>query len=60
MSAVFTIANFLVSSTGCCGEFHVVFKHFEDLKNLVLNILKEKFRKLMISCLVGSFYIKAL
>ena len=34
----------------------VVFKHFEDLKDLiVLNILKEK---LVMSCLLGSFYLK--
>ena len=32
----------------------VVFKHFEDLKHLIiLNILKEKF---VMSCLLGSFY----
>ena len=34
----------------------VVFKHFEDLKYLIiLNILKEK---LVMSCLLGSFYLK--
>ena len=34
----------------------VVFKHFEDLKNLIiLNILKDK---LVISWLVESFYLK--
>ena len=34
----------------------VVFKHFEDLKELIiLNILKEK---LVMFYLVGSFYIK--
>ena len=34
----------------------VVFKYFEDLKDLiVLNILKEK---LVMSCLLGSFYFK--
>ena len=34
----------------------VVFKNFEDLKYLiVLNILKEK---LVISCFLGSFYLK--
>ena len=33
-----------------------VFKHFEDLKDLIiLNILKEK---LVMSCLLDSFYIK--
>ena len=35
-----------------------VFKHFENLKDLViLNILKEK---LIMSCLLGSFYLKDL
>ena len=34
----------------------VVFKHFEDPKDLiVLNILKEQ---LVMSCLLGSFYLK--
>ena len=34
----------------------VVFKHFEDLKDLItLNILKEK---LVMTCLLGSFYLK--
>ena len=33
---------FWVSSTGCLGEFYVVIKHFQDLKNLMLNMLKEK------------------
>ena len=34
----------------------VVFKHFEDLKDLIiLNILKEK---LVMSYLLGSFYLK--
>ena len=34
----------------------VVFEHFEDLKDLIiLNILKEK---LVMSCLLGSFYLK--
>ena len=34
----------------------VVFKHFEYLKDLIiLNILKEK---LVMSCLLGSFYLK--
>ena len=33
----------------------VVFKHFEDLKDLIiLNILKEK---LVMSCLLGFFYL---
>ena len=34
----------------------VVFKHFEDLKDLIiLNILKEN---LVVSCPLGSFYLK--
>ena len=34
----------------------VVFKHFEDIKVvIILNILKEK---LVMSCLLGSFYLK--
>ena len=34
----------------------VVFKHFEDLKDLItLNILKEK---LVMTCFLGSFYLK--
>ena len=33
----------------------VVFKHFEDLKDLILNILKEK---LVMSCFLGSFHLK--
>ena len=34
----------------------VVFKHFEDLKDLItLNILKEK---LVMTCLLGPFYLK--
>ena len=41
---------FLVYSTGCTGEFQVVFKHFQNLENLMSNILKEK---LHISCLVS-------
>ena len=32
-----------------------VFKHFEDLKYLILNILKEK---MFMSCLLRSFYLK--
>ena len=32
----------------------IVFKHFEDFKNLILNFLKEK---LVISCLLDSFYL---
>ena len=35
-----SVAYFLVNSTGCSGKFHVVFKHFQSLENLLLNILK--------------------
>ena len=27
--------------TGCSGEFHVALEHFEDIKYLILNVLKE-------------------
>ena len=33
MSAMF----FLIGSS---GEFHVVFEHFEDIQNLISNVLK--------------------
>ena len=36
-------------------KFHVDLEHFKDLKNLILNILKEK---LIVSCLVDSCYLK--
>ena len=29
-------------SSGCHGELQIVFEQFKDLKNLTLNILKEK------------------
>ena len=45
-----SFANFWLS-TGCSGEFHVIFENFEDLKNLILNILK---KKLALSCLISS------
>ena len=48
---IIPVANFWVNSTSCPGEFHVVFQHFQDVKNVMLNILKEK---LSPSC-VGSF-----
>ena len=44
---------FLLNSSGYSGEFHVVFKHFQNLENFILNISKEKIHRL--SCLV-SFY----
>ena len=40
---------FWVNSTGCSSEFYAVFEYFEDLKVLILNILKEK--------LIISYYI---
>ena len=38
--AIFPVPKFSVNSTTYLGEFRVVFKHFENLKNLILNILK--------------------
>ena len=46
---------FWVNVAGCSGEFRVVFKNFQNLVNLIFNILKEK---LHISCLVVSFFLK--
>ena len=46
---------FLVDSTGYCGEFYIVSEHFEYLKKLILNVLKEQ---LTISCLLLSCYSK--
>ena len=40
---IVSAANLWVNSTGCSGELHFVLKHFEDPKNHILNILKEKF-----------------
>ena len=40
--AVAFVAYFWVNSIGCSGEFHVVFKHFQNFRNLILNILKKK------------------
>ena len=53
--AFVSVVYFWVISTGCSGEFHVVFKHFQNVENLILKILKEK---LHVSCLVGSFFLK--
>ena len=50
-----SVAYFWVNSIGCSVEFHVVFKHFQNLENFILNILKER---LHISCLVVSFLLK--
>ena len=50
-----SVAYFYINSAGCSGEFCVVFKHFQNLENLILNILK---KKLHISCLVGSFSLR--
>ena len=57
MSVVFLylLLIFWVNSTGCSGEFRVVFKYFQNLENLISNILKEK---LHISCLVSTFFLK--
>ena len=37
---IVSAANFWVNWTGCSDELYVVLKHFEDLKNYILNILK--------------------
>ena len=37
-----SVSYFWVNSTGCSDEFHDVFKHFQNLENVILNILKEK------------------
>ena len=50
-----SVACFWVNSVECSDEFHVVFKCFQNLKNIILNILKEK---LHISCLVSSLFLK--
>ena len=43
MSVAFlSVAYFWVNSAGSSGEFHVVFKHFENLENLILKILNAK------------------
>ena len=44
-----------LNSTGYPGKFYVVCKHFQDLKNLMLNILKEKLTSPWLVC---SFFIK--
>ena len=46
--AISPVPKFSVNSTTYLGEFRVVFKQFENLKNLILNI----------SRLMGSFYHK--
>ena len=40
--AVVSVAYSCANSAGYSDEFHVAFKHFQYLKNLILNILKEK------------------
>ena len=47
-------ANFRVNSTRCSSEFHVAFEHFEDFRDLILKILKDK---MTISYVVGSCYL---
>ena len=56
MSLVFLSVSFFfrVNSTDCSGEFRAVYKHFQNLENQILNILKEKLR---LSYLVDSFRI---
>ena len=36
------VVYFAVNFAGCSDEFHVFFKHFENLQNLIWNISKEK------------------
>ena len=56
MSGAFvSVPYFQVNSIGCSGEFSVVFKHFQNLENHILNILKDK---LNFSYLLGSFFLK--
>ena len=50
-----SVAYFWVISTGSSGEFHVVFKHFENLENLIWNILM---KELHILWLKVSFFLK--
>ena len=50
-----SVAKFWVNSIACSGEFHGVFEHFEDLRNPILNILKEK---LTVTYLVASSYLE--
>ena len=40
MMFFFPVVNFWVNSRGCPGELYAVFGHFEDLRNLILDILK--------------------
>ena len=37
-SVAVSISYFWVNSTYCSGEFYFVFKHFQNLKNLILDI----------------------
>ena len=32
------VVVYVANSAGCSGKFHVVFKHFKDLKNRIKNI----------------------
>ena len=48
MSGVFVfVAYFWVHSTGCSGEFCLVFKHFQNLENLISNIFEGKIAYLL-------------
>ena len=49
-----SVAYFTVNSAGYSDEFHVAFKHSENLENLILNILKEKLH--ILTC--GFFFLK--
>ena len=50
MSVVFLSLLHIFELIQQAGEFHVMFKHFQNLENLISNILEEK---LHISCLVS-------
>ena len=52
-SVAVSVAYFWANSTGYSSVLHVAFRTFQNLKNLILNILKEKF-----SCLAGSFFVE--
>ena len=36
-----SVAYFWVNSAGCSGEFHVVFKYFENLENFIWTFLRK-------------------
>ena len=58
--AIFSLNWILLIRISLCikFDFEHVFKHFEDLENLIT--LKHFERKIVMSCLLGSFYLKIL